>query len=258
MQTATSAQGDLLAAIVARLRSEGFLPCPAPKGDPTGLYRVVMGAARPEVQRLGSDDAWRPARLNLGAKPAAELRDKHQKFAILDAPRLLSADLRLAPGAFGCCVVYMDVDNFKAVNTRLTERVVDRTVLPDLMRLVDALVRGHGFAYAEGGDEIVVLLPNASMQMGVAFAESVRQRVADHPFVADGTRLALTVSMGLVHAPNGTSVEGLPELANVAKAHAKKSGKNQVCVMESGGPRTLALRLEAPQPRGQVAFIRPR
>ena len=68
---------------------------------------------------------------------SAVKREKHQKFGILDAPNLLTKDLSQSAGLLGRVLIYLDVDNFKSVNTRLTERVVDRAILPELHRIVD-------------------------------------------------------------------------------------------------------------------------
>jgi hypothetical protein len=52
----------------------------------------------------------------------------------------------------GAALIYLDIDHFKAVNTKLTERVVDKTLLPQFQRLVWNAAAGHGFAYDEGVD----------------------------------------------------------------------------------------------------------
>lgn len=90
------------------------------------------------------------------------LRTKHEKFRILDSPQLVLDDVLRSGGIFGVAVLYADVDHFKPLNTKYTERVIDQTVLPELQRLIAASVEHHGYAYAEGGDEMVIVLPNTS------------------------------------------------------------------------------------------------
>lgn len=155
-------------------------------------------------------------------------RIKSEKFKILDSPTLLETD-SVTHGIFGGSILYLDIDDFKRMNTEFTERVVDRTLLPDLQRLVARSVERLGYAYGEGGDEIVVYLPNASTEMGIAFAETLRRQIEGSDFAVEGTTVRLTISIGLAAA---TDLDGrtIADRANQAKAYAKKNGKNCTCV----------------------------
>jgi diguanylate cyclase (GGDEF)-like protein len=140
-------------------------------------------------------------------------RAKHEKFAILDSPRLLREDLEHSGGTFGVSVLYLDVDHFKALNTKHTERVIDQTVLPSFQDLIAAAVERHGFAYAEGGDEVVILLPNTSIALATAFAEELRHQIESHSFVIEGGGTRITVSIGL--ASSTSHPTQLTEWANL-------------------------------------------
>jgi diguanylate cyclase (GGDEF)-like protein len=141
-------------------------------------------------------------------------------------------------------VLYLDVDHFKALNTRYTERVVDRDVLPALHRAVADASCEHGFAYAEGGDEMVVLLRNCGELMGLAFAESLRASIEALPLSVDRAPVRLTVSVGLASSPP-CDLRELPERANQAKAEAKRVGRNAVCVARPDGVRRVHVRADA-------------
>ena len=159
-------------------------------------------------------------------------RTKREKFAILDSPRLLLDDLENSGGVFGVSVLYLDIDHFKALNTKHTERVIDKTVLPDFQTLVAAAVQRHGFAYAEGGDEVVIVLPNTSTSLAAAFAEELRHRIGDYPFAIESASTRITVSIGL--ASSTSSPTHLPEWANLAKAEAKQRGRNRTVTTADG------------------------
>lgn len=163
------------------------------------------------------------------------VRQKDQKFGILDSPAHEAEDFESACGLLGRAVVYFDIDNFKSVNTRFTERVVDRAVLPQLQHLVAGCAAGAGHAYAEGGDEMVVYLPNASLLMGAAFAESLRTAIVGRTFDVDGTGLRLTASFG-VAASTELAGSQLAEFANLAKRAAKAAGKNRVVIWTNDAP----------------------
>jgi diguanylate cyclase (GGDEF)-like protein len=171
-------------------------------------------------------------------------RAKDQKFSILDAPSLLRTDYELPCGLLGRALIYLDIDDFKAQNNRFTERVVDRTLLPEFQRLVLEAMEMFGYAYAEGGDEIVLHLPNASVEIGIALAHAVREVIAEHTFDVDGTNVRLTASFG-VAGGRDDSGDRLAGFANKAKRHAKACGKNCVAVWQDGDaifcePRTVA------------------
>lgn len=159
-------------------------------------------------------------------------RAKHEKFAILDSPRLLREDLENSRGVFGVSVLYLDIDHFKALNTKHTERVIDKTVLPAFQPLVAAAVQRHGFAYAEGGDEVVMVLPNTSTALATTFAEELRRRIEDHPFAIESASTHITVSIGLASSTTGSTQ--LTERANLAKAEAKQRGRNRTVTTGDG------------------------
>ena len=154
-------------------------------------------------------------------------REKQQKFGILDAPNLLDSDLAAPAGVFGRAVIYFDLDNFKAINSRFTERVVDETLLPAVHRLVASAALNQGHAYAEGGDEMIVLLPNSTLLMGAAFAESLRGKLSTFSIDVRDETLSVTASFGVAGGLEGVA---LAEVANRAKRFAKENGKNCVAI----------------------------
>ena len=127
-------------------------------------------------------------------------------------------------------VIFLDVDNFKQINSRFTETVVDRTVLPAFQRLVGGLCRQRGAAYRHGGEEILVLLPNHSLEETTSFGEKLRSLLAAHRFEVEGQIVCLTVSVGVAAWPlHGDSFGAVIEAANRAEHAAKNGGKNRVC-----------------------------
>lgn len=157
-------------------------------------------------------------------------RPKSDKFRILDTPSLLEADLKNGAGRLGCAVLYLDIDHFKSLNTKHLEREVDRAVLAPFQRLLTELVAHNGHVYAEGGDEVIILLPNASERMALAFADAVLERIGAAEFFVRGERVQLTVSIGLATAGPADDVSRLADAANAAKREAKQAGRNRVAL----------------------------
>lgn len=159
-------------------------------------------------------------------------REKQQKFGILDAPGLLPDDLRAMPGVLGRAAIFVDIDNFKPLNTTFSEVIVDRSILPPVHQLVRDCASGIGYAYAFGGDEFIVLLPNATSDMALAFAEAVRAKVGDLSLQVQAATVRLAASCGVAHEALIDSSMSLDERANRAMRRAKALGGNRVCVWE--------------------------
>ena len=155
-------------------------------------------------------------------------RPKSDKFRILDSPALLETDLKKGAGRLGCAVLFLDIDHFKQLNSAHLEREVDRRVLGPYQRLLSELVEGNGHVYAEGGDEVIIWLPNVSSRMALLFAETVREQTQHAEFELEGGSVRLTVSVGLAVATRGVDVSELPDWANAAKRRAKEEGRNRV------------------------------
>lgn len=155
-------------------------------------------------------------------------RLKSDKFRILDSPSLLENDLRRGCGPLGCALLYLDIDHFKRLNTQFLEREVDRSILMPFQRLLNEWVGVNGHVYAEGGDEIIVFLPNATPAMARALGEAILTNTARTQFEVKGARVQLTVSIGYATAGPGESLQALPDVANQAKRLAKEQGRNRL------------------------------
>jgi GGDEF domain-containing protein len=132
-----------------------------------------------------------------------------EKFHILEAPALALPDLaydrhrcQIRQASVG--FAYADIDDFKAVNTKLTETVVDAKVLPPFMELIEGWAFARGHAYRFGGDEYVLLLPNSDRPTCIGLLRDLVRRVSDTDFA--GIRLELTTAGGPKATPSKTSV----------------------------------------------------
>jgi diguanylate cyclase (GGDEF)-like protein len=160
-----------------------------------------------------------------------EKRDYDEKFHILQAPSLFVKDLRYYREkcelrSNGLMVAYLDIDDFKAFNTRHGETKIDRDLLPRFMELMESHLYTHGQGYRYGGDEYILLLPNFSLAMGVGFIKEFQQklRMITYRGIAEKT----TVSIGALFVPSDCFLteREVEDRANRAKNFAKKNGKN--------------------------------
>jgi diguanylate cyclase (GGDEF)-like protein len=133
-------------------------------------------------------------------------------------------------------VALVDIDHFKVVNDTYGHLVGDKA----LRAVTDALqsqLRGYDLAGRFGGEEFVVLLPQAREQDALNVAERLRSHIAGLSIpVDDGGESAgcvrLTISVG-VASLNGETREltDLLAAADAALYHAKETGRNKTHVI---------------------------
>jgi diguanylate cyclase (GGDEF)-like protein len=129
------------------------------------------------------------------------------------------ADLPLA-------MIVVDLDNFKSLNDDLGHPVGDGA-LQRVAREMVKIAHGRGCAYRYGGEEFVVVLPNATGPEACAVAERLRANVQRLRIKELGRQV--TVSVGVaVYPTNATNAETLFKEADDAMYVAKRGGKNQI------------------------------
>lgn len=227
--------GKSLQPEVARLLQRDILPI---EGLMKAPWFAETQAAR--LPRLTDYMSIRFAEAALGATSELAPRVFDEKFHILEAPTSFFGDLRYyrrkcmlrdAP----LIVAYADIDDFKSLNTKLTETVVDLKILGPFMEHLEATTFGHGHVYRYGGDEYVLLLPNMDQTWGAAFLTRLGQGVAKKDF--GGLRARLTLSFGFVVVEPDCFLTDREVLlrSNLAKSLAKSHAKGSLCGI--AGPR---------------------
>jgi diguanylate cyclase (GGDEF)-like protein len=123
-------------------------------------------------------------------------------------------------------VLYMDVDGFKQVNDSLGHSAGDQ-LLRELASRLSHRTRPTDVVGRLGGDEFVVVARDCDASGGEALARRFRS-VFDEPFELAGTRLPLTVSIGIASSdPVHARPEDLLRDADAAMYAAKATGPNQ-------------------------------
>jgi diguanylate cyclase (GGDEF)-like protein len=80
-----------------------------------------------------------------------------------------------------------------------------------------------------GGEEFAILLPGADLEAARAFAERLRQRIADTPMQRSGAAIGITVSIGLASlTPADRGGDTALVRADHALYRAKRGGRNRV------------------------------
>jgi diguanylate cyclase (GGDEF)-like protein len=125
-------------------------------------------------------------------------------------------------------VVFVELDQMKAVNDRHGHQAGD-TVLIEMARRLTEAVREVDVVARWGGDEFTLLLPKTSLDGALLLAEKIRSAVAGAPFRIDTGWLDITISVGVAAYPeHGSSGKELVAAADGAMYRAKAGGRNRV------------------------------
>lgn len=143
-------------------------------------------------------------------------------------------ELRRAERAeYPVSVIMLDIDHFKDVNDAHGHRAGDQ-MLRVLGTMIRLQVRRADIACRYGGEEFLVVLPEAPLDVALARAETIRTRFESLLVEHDGNVLHCTLSAGVACFPDhGSTPDALIQAADQALYTAKKRGRNQVAAAPS-------------------------
>uniref|UniRef100_A0A832MQ97 Sensor domain-containing diguanylate cyclase n=1 Tax=Pseudothermotoga hypogea TaxID=57487 RepID=A0A832MQ97_9THEM len=127
------------------------------------------------------------------------------------------------------CVIMLDVDGFKEINDRYGHSVGDE-VLKEFARRLSNNARKDTILVRFGGDEMLLVVPNADRETGLKIAQRL-QEVLKKPLHLENLTLNLSASMGLSEFPtDGNDLASLINVADQRLYKAKNMGKGMLCV----------------------------
>ena len=129
-------------------------------------------------------------------------------------------------------IVMMDVDHFKSFNDTYGHKCGD-AVLRDLAGFLTKNSRHGDIVCRYGGEEFVILMPEASFQNAFERAQSWQQAYASKTIEYEDKALKVTFSAGVAsypqHGPNG---ETILHAADHALYESKSNGRNRVTAFQ--------------------------
>lgn len=139
--------------------------------------------------------------------------------------------LRAARQNFQVGVIMLDVDNFKYFNDTYGHSMGD-SILQELGNMLMERFRGDDVASRYGGDEFLIVLPNASRKITCDRAEMIRQNAFQFQINGQYPQ-AVTLSLGVaIYPEHGTCSAEILKAADGALYRAKNEGRNQFVVAE--------------------------
>lgn len=140
-------------------------------------------------------------------------------------------------------VAYLDLDNFKYYNDSFGHPFGD-VLLKAIADTLVSTVRGYDVVFRVGGDEFIIMMPDAGEVEARAVAERVRRTLCDHDRiekmlreqvgvdvrVPEGKRLSCSIGLATCDRETAPSVDFLIRRADSALLRAKQDGKNRIAV----------------------------
>ncbi len=128
----------------------------------------------------------------------------------------------------GLSVLMLDLDHFKRFNDEFGHDAGD-TALREAATILVESVRTSDVVSRIGGEEFLLLLPGASLEVALRKSETMRQKLKALELFHRGRRLPpLTFSAGIAAFPgNGETREALLRAADTALYEAKHAGRDR-------------------------------
>ncbi|MGW7536910.1 GGDEF domain-containing protein [Amycolatopsis sp. NPDC054798] len=149
---------------------------------------------------------------------------------------------RAARGGESLALLMIDLDHFKWINDTYGHPAGD-DVLRTVAQTLDEITRPKDIIGRFGGEEFLILLPDADTTAAKVTAERIRTAIADQRIVTTDKRggsaliTGRTGSIGVaLLGVNGTTLEQLLHAADAAVYTAKEGGRNQVRFADANLP----------------------
>jgi diguanylate cyclase (GGDEF)-like protein len=131
-------------------------------------------------------------------------------------------------------IILFDLDHFKKFNNTFGHAAGD-IVLREIGAFLRTSVRAEDIACRYGGEEFLIIFPEASLDDTLKRAEQLRERIKQLQVrYVDQTLGAVTVSLGVATFPeHGSTTETILKAADAALYHAKHEGRDRVAAASS-------------------------
>jgi diguanylate cyclase (GGDEF)-like protein len=126
-------------------------------------------------------------------------------------------------------LILIDIDHFKSVNDTRGHLAGDH-VLATLAHHFTSVVRAEDVVARYGGEEFAVLCRETATDPAVVLAERIRSTTAQLAIDFNGTRVPVTISLGVATIPDPEirDLDSLVTAADEALYAAKRGGRNRV------------------------------
>ncbi|MFM8414220.1 MAG: GGDEF domain-containing protein [Planctomycetota bacterium] len=196
---------------------------------------AAAGHGSPAMERAIADTV-RPALENIRERERLRSLAIHDPLTGLANRRFLEEELgrqieRQAAAGRPLAVALIDLDHFRDYNRRHGHLAGD-LALTSLAGLLQGCRREGDVPCRYGGDEFVLIMPDATAPEAGARLEPLRDRLAEAAVQHEGRRVEpVTASIGVAECPaDGGGLATLLAAADAAMYAAKQRGRNRICL----------------------------
>ena len=129
------------------------------------------------------------------------------------------------------CVMMADIDYFKKINDTYGHLAGDE-VLRHVSRCLESEVREFDTVSRYGGEEFMIVLSQASPEIGRRVAERIQACVKEARIEYGGHFLSVTISQGIAVVEENDTINGLLQRADAALYLAKMRGRDRIVMGE--------------------------
>lgn len=204
-----------------------------PQNDQSELHRVVEGLVAlqnhllDELEKSSQKNQLLQNELNkaqneIRIDPLTHIFNRRKLEE--DVTRLIKDN---RSGRLTLYMLIIDADDFKKINDTHGHLAGDK-VLVYLARAFKSILGQNNHLYRYGGEEFIVLSLHEKMSEALTLAENIRTKVNSAQMSHQGTKIQLTISIGLAPSRQEDTYETLFDRADGALFKAKSAGKNRV------------------------------
>lgn len=205
--------------------------------------RLIVAHDVTEHKWLENDLQYANDTLRVQLAEIEELRAKLHEQAIRDpltnvynrrymAEFLDQEVARAARENYPIAITIMDMDHFKQFNDTYGHKCGD-VVLQVFANFLIEHTRRSDVVCRYGGEEFVILMPNASLETGYARVEAWRQDFSELAIPYDDMKFSTTFSAGLAAFPqHGSTGDEILQAADQALYDSKRHGRNRVTIFD--------------------------
>ena len=243
---------------VAPLILEGEVPLPAESGRPEDSQCLCLPLIGSSFRPVGLATIEIPAGRCFDFFEAQQLRVLSTALAVsLENTKLFSrvihdsltnlytrrfyeirveeeiAKLRRNSGRLS--IILFDLDQFKNINDSFGHLTGDEVLRQFAALMLDHVRKGYTLISRYGGEEFILLMPDARVEEALRLAERIVSLCASHEFGDGRRKIQMTVSGGVAFTDHTEAVSQteLFERADQALYEAKHSGRNRVVVWKN-------------------------
>lgn len=127
----------------------------------------------------------------------------------------------------GYTIAMCDIDNFKMVNDNYGHDCGDAALI-GISSIIASTVPAEGYVCRWGGEEILFVIPNSSLQKATDIAEKIRSALENKSFEENGSQFNITATFGVCECSGTQSYEKAISTADKYLYCGKQKGKNCV------------------------------